>query len=230
MTDMFFKNVNIDKTEVLRYLGYSGQHLSEETSVAIVRQTERCLHIASPKAVYQRYVLKDSDEGVFVSEFGILLPGENIKKHLDGCDSCVIMAVTAGMGVERELLRLQRVSMTEAVIFDACANAYVESLADCVQSLVEVEARSEGKYITDRYSPGYGDFPLDMQRVLVPGLECEKRIGLTVTDSALLIPHKSVTAVIGLRDTVADKIKRNCKDCNMYDTCTMRKNGDRCVK
>lgn len=230
MKDNVMEKVNVDKTEVLRYLGYNNQPLSVETETMIDSLIDRCMHLAIQSYTYKTYEIDDVDKGIYVKKLGLVFPGLDIRKHLDGCDNCVIMAVTCGMGVERELLRLQRVSMTEAVIFDACANTYVESLADCVQSLVEEEARAEGKYITDRYSPGYGDFPLDMQRLLVPGLECEKRLGLTVTDSSLLIPHKSVTAVIGLRDTVADKIKRNCKDCNMYDTCTMRKNGDRCVK
>lgn len=222
--------LNMDKSEVLRYLGCNNQSVSEETSEMIDRLADHCLNIASPKSIYRRYRIEQSADSISLSESCIILPGEDIVRHLDGCRSCVVMAVTAGMAVERELIRLQRISMTEAVVFDACANVYVESYADCIQGEIARVAASEGEYITDRYSPGYGDFPLEMQKVLIPALECEKRIGLTVTDSALLIPHKSVTAVIGLRDTPADKTCRDCKNCNMYNTCTMRKNGDRCDK
>ena len=77
---------------------------------------------------------------MYLQDTGIVLVGKDISAHLNGCCYCVLMAVTCGMGVERELLRLQRMSMTEAVVFDACANAYVESLADCVQRIIEQEA------------------------------------------------------------------------------------------
>ena len=230
MKEEYSAKLNIDKDEVLRYLGYNNQSVSPELERTIEHQIESCVRIATPGYLYTKYDVEHRESSVYLKGAGIELAGRDICHHLAGCRYCVMMALTCGMGVERELTRLQRVSMTDAVVFDACANTYAERLADYVQSLVEMDAKQEGLYINYRYSPGYGDFPLDMQRVIVPALGCEKRIGLTVTDSSLLIPHKSITAVIGIFDSKPDIERKSCKICNMYDTCILRKNGDTCDK
>ena len=207
-------------------MGYGNQQLTSELDSRIDSIIELCGQLATPKYMYTWFEPELKDGVVHLG--GIVLTGKDIHRHLSSCEYCVVLAVTAGMGVERELLRLQRVSMTDAVIFDACANAYVESMADYVESLIVSDARQKGMYTNYRYSPGYGDFPIQAQLDIIPALGCEKKIGLTVTDNAIMIPHKSVTAIIGVFADKPECIPHNCENCNMYDKCNIRKVGGKC--
>ena len=81
---------------------------------------------------------------------------------------------------------------------------------------------------TDRFSPGYGDLPLDLQPALCAALDAQRRLGLTVTDSLLLNPVKSVTAVIGLSPTPQPARIRGCGYCNFRENCQFRKEGTTC--
>ena len=74
----------------------------------------------------------------------------------------------------------------------------IEAYCDACQKELSTEAAKEGLYLRSRFSPGYGDFSLDYQKELLILLDAPKRIGLTVTDSMMLTPTKSVTAVMGL--------------------------------
>ena len=81
--------------------------------------------------------------------------------------------------------------------------------------------RSAGNW---RFSPGYGDCPLTAQRSIVDALNATRLIGLTVTPTSLLMPTKSVTAVIGLFDgEVHDAQSRpTCNICRMREHCRFR--------
>ena len=86
-----------------------------------------------------------------------------------------------------------------------------------------------GLHRTDRFSPGYGDLPLELQAPLCAALDAQRRIGLTVTPSFLLNPTKSVTAVIGLAAVPQKKRIRGCAYCSMRQTCSLRKRGTTCA-
>ena len=94
--------------------------------------------------------------------------------------------------------------------------------------LVPLAARFPGLYLTDRFSPGYGDLPLSLQPGLCAVLDAERRVGIHVTSSFLMNPGKSVTAVIGLADKPQMARIRGCAWCVMRNTCTLRKGGKSC--
>ena len=98
----------------------------------------------------------------------------------------------------------------------------------CGQAEREIAARFPEAYLTDRFSPGYGDLPLDLQPALCAALDAQRRLGLTVTDSLLLNPVKSVTAVIGLSPTPQPARIRGCGYCNFRENCQFRKEGTTC--
>lgn len=116
--------------------------------------------------------------------------------------------------------------MSRAVILDACASALVESGCDAAEA--EIKARFPDRYLTDRFSPGYGDLPLELQPSICAALDTPRRLGLHVTGSLLLNPGKSVTAVIGLSDRPQMARIRGCAFCSMRETCTLRKGGKTC--
>ena len=113
-----------------------------------------------------------------------------------------------------------------AVLLDALGSSFVE--AGCDGTEEEISARFPALHRTDRFSPGYGDLPLDLQPALCAALDAQRRLGLTVTDSLLLNPVKSVTAVIGLSPTPQPARIRGCGYCNFRENCQFRKEGTTC--
>lgn len=223
------KFLTTDKSEVLRYMGYGGQPIDSELERDIAKGIKRCSEVSFPAYTYGYFDTEQTEGGVMLAGCDIVLPGNDIKAHLKGAKYCAVMAVTLGMSLERELILAEKKSMTDAIILDSAANAYIESAADYVEGIIIKESREKGFYTNFRYSPGYGDFPIEAQKKLIPMLQCEKRIGLTVTQSSIMIPRKSVTAVIGIFDKKQNH-KKSCEGCNMYDSCSIRKGGERCDK
>ena len=82
--------------------------------------------------------------------------------------------------------------------------------------------QEQGKYIRPRFSPGYGDFSIQHQKAVLAMLEASKRIGVTMTDSYMLTPTKSVTAVIGIGDAEMNCNLNSCEECDKTD-CTYRR-------
>lgn len=118
------------------------------------------------------------------------LPGKSIKKHLAGCSAFYYFAATLGQAVDVLINKTQLVSMSRAVVIDALAGAVLEEYCDKV-------CASLPKTATTRFSPGYGDLPLDFQKTLLSACHSEK-LGIRALPSGLLVPSKSITAIIGV--------------------------------
>lgn len=189
--------MNVDRAELLRYLGWRGQ----ETDEALLRKLDeaagRCLEIAAPRSVVRRFALTPEFE---LEGTGLRLEGEDIRAHLAGCREVYLMAMTVGAGVEREQMRLAARSANEALLFDTAASCAVESYADDVCADLEASC---GRRLTSRFSCGYGDFPLSAQRAICALLRTDARIGLCCDECFLLTPRKSITALAGITDRPA---------------------------
>ena len=96
-------------------------------------------------------------------------------------------AASAGDSYEAQLL-----------LFDAACSAYAEYMADVCQNEVAEAAARCGLQVRGRFSPGYGDLPLQVQPGLLAALDAGRRLGITLTDSLLMIPRKSITAIVAL--------------------------------
>ena len=116
--------------------------------------------------------------------------------------------------------------MAKAVLLNGCGSALVEQGCDAAEA--ELKARFPDFYLTDRFSPGYGDLPLTLQPSICAALNAQRRLGVTVTPSLLLNPSKTVTAFIGLSDRPQQARIRGCAFCAMRETCTLRKGGKHC--
>lgn len=122
----------------------------------------------------------------------------SLGRALEGCDRILLFAATAGLGIDRLILRAGKRSSAEALLLQAIGTAYVEALCDrfCEEASAELTGREHG--LRPRFSPGYGDLPLDIQRDVFAYLSCSARIGLTLNESLLMTPAKSVTAIVGI--------------------------------
>jgi hypothetical protein len=221
-------DLKINKEEVLRYLGYKGQNIDENIISIIEECRDEIKKVIMPRVVYNYKNIKLNDEGVEVITTNLILKGRDIKEHLKNSTECVLMAVTLGNEVERKTRLYEKINLTKALILDACATTAVEEVCDIVENNVKEKAVLNGMDITFRYSPGYGDLPLDVQNNFLRALDAQKKIGLTVSENNLLFPRKSVTAIIGIVNYGIEKKKKSCEECNNYENCSFRREGESC--
>lgn len=214
-----------DLNEALRYLG-AGQ-ADEALRARVSACAERLTRQVQPRYTWRVCSLQKTAGGFLLPEADLLLTGSSAQTMLIQCDAAVLLACTLGAQFEALLRAEQTRDMAGAVILDACGSALVE--AGCDQAEQELAQRLPDRFLTDRFSPGYGDLPLSLQPKLCSALDTGRRLGLYVTEHFLLNPSKSVTAVIGLSDRPQAARIRGCAFCAMRDTCTLRKGGKHCA-
>lgn len=182
--------LKINRNEALRYMGAAK---ADPLMLQMIEQGERDAKAHSePKAVYLKTPINVVGDEI---DFGFMRAcSKNLAKNLEGCAEAYVFAATLGVGVERQFKKLSAVSQAQATVFSAVCSALVESFCDCINATL-----ANGKETKPRFSCGYGDFCLKHQRDILDALEASKRIGVCLTDSYMMVPVKSVTAIIGIR-------------------------------
>lgn len=215
----------LDIDEVLRYMGCPPQQADAATRALAEGCAAEMLALLQPRWTYRTEELSLDPEGVRLS-CGLLLPGQDLRRHMQGCEKIILFAVTLSAGADLAIRRAESRDMARALCLDCCATAGAE------QSCDQIEARLHTAYpdwsFTPRFSPGYGDLPLNLQGPLLDLLDAPRRIGLCVNDHHILTPRKSVTAVIGLHRDKTRAQHRRCESCPAYDNCQYRKAGGHC--
>ena len=217
----------IDRAEAFRYMGHRGGALPENLNALADECEQRLLEAVAPKFVYALFGIEHTENGVAVSGTSLTLKGNDISAHLADCEKCVLFAATLGAGADAVIRGYESTAMEKAVIADCMASAAIEQVCDRAEA--EIREKLPDMHFTWRFSPGYGDLPLDVQRDFLNVLGAQKRIGLTVTESLILIPRKSVTAVIGISEREIPKGRRGCAVCGMRDKCEFRRSGAHCT-
>lgn len=223
--------------ETFRYLGYKGNKADEQTLKLAEECWQELEQRAEKRSCHQEFPLSFQDGkldmGCFQTE------SQALEKNLKGCSRVVLFAATLGVQADNLIRRYSHVQMSKAVVMQAAAAAMLEDYCDQVNQEIRQEYEKKGLYLRPRFSPGYGDFSLNCQPALIRGLEAGKRIGIALTDSLLMMPSKSVTAVIGVSPApvkwnwnaqaqgVSDGSRQNkkgCAACNKTDCLYRREN------
>lgn len=220
--------INIDENEVLRYLGYKGQKIEEELLLKIQDTIEEGKKLFAPKIIYKEYPIKILENGVEVVGTTLVLEGNDIKKLLIDSNRCILMAATIGNYIEKKIRLYERIDLTRAMILDSVSITAAEDLCDKVCDLIEKDIIEGFEELTFRYSPGYGDLSLNIQKNFIEVLDATRKIGVNVSEHMLLFPRKSVTAIVGIRKKLGKKIKKSCINCKNYDNCLYRKEENSC--
>lgn len=207
--------------EAARYLGYG----RIEISAPVQRLMEECFEeldkIAEVRWTSRAFACSVGERELRIAER--IFVSEKLCNNLTGCEEVLFFAVTLGTEVDRRLKRYQIMEVSKAAVLQACAAAYLEEACDFYQEQLEEQYRREEKFLRPRYSPGYGDFKIQYQEDILQMLDAAKKIGLTRTDSYMLTPSKSVTAVIGVGKEQTRCPKKGCEICEKTD-CTYRRN------
>ena len=213
----------INRKETLQYLGYLGSRIPEELEADITRCEQQILTTARPHAVWRCFELLP-DGSFRGTEFKP--EGKDVPELLKECSGVILMAATLGSEAELLLRRSQIRNMGDAVILDAAASAAIENVCDNLCE--DLAGEFAPKHLTDRFSPGYGDFPFSQQRDFFEVLDITRRIGVSLSASGLMLPQKSVTALIGISDRPQPHRHRGCASCVLFETCRFRKEGTHC--
>ncbi len=213
--------IELGIAEVVRYLGYG----KNKPDVQVLKKIEDCIcemkEKLSLRACYERLSLCFDDCGKL--SFGnIKTDSKSLRKSLSGCDEVVVFAATIGVGADRIIQRYSVTSPSSAVVAQAVGTALVEKWCDVLCERIEGREREDGKFLRPRFSPGYGDFPIEMQRNIFGMLDCPKTIGVSLTDSLLMVPSKSVSAIVGVSKTDNACHKQGCEVCAKTD-CEFRR-------
>lgn len=182
-----------DATEALRYArARQGDAATEALLLDALRQAEPLLTYT---VAYR--ILEASTEGDAATVGPIQVTSRTLSGALSASRRAILLAATVGARFDRLLLREGRLSPARALLLEAIGAERVEALLDAFMAKM---SKALGARLSRRVSPGYGDLPLALQRDIFPLLDCERRLGLTLSDTLLMSPKKSVTALCGIID------------------------------
>ena len=215
------KPEQIDLAQAARYFGARGEP-DEATMALLQRCAVPLLAAATPRAAWLRAEVKA------LAEAGILR-GSDVMRHLEGCGQAILLAVTLGPGVDAQIRRAGVGDIAAGVASDALGSALAEQTADAAEAELRQLAAAEGTYLTGRFSPGYGDWDIAVQPLVAAALDTARRAGLCVTDTNLMTPRKSVTAILGVSDHPVKGHLAGCGHCVLRTRCEYRKRGKTCA-
>lgn len=204
----------IDYTSWLLRMGVKGSG-DKALLERMEEEEKKLLAVAVPQGIYR---ILEMDQ--------IELAGAAIKKHLAGCYEMAVMGATLGAVVDRLIRENQIRDMASAVILDCGASVLIEQVCNDFEEQIRGQVKG---FLTGRYSPGYGDLPMDTQDQLIRILDAPRKIGLTVNQNHIMIPRKSVTAILGVADHPVRGYLATCQECTLRDTCVLRKEGKNCA-
>ena len=215
----------INTDEVLRYMGTPPDQAGADLRALAETCAQEVLSAARPRWAYRVFDLTPEAEGVRL-DCGLLLPGEDLKRHLRDCRRAALFCATLSAQVDALIRRAESGDMLRALALDCCAAAAVEQVCDQIEG--ELQGMFPGCYFPFRFSPGYGDLPITLQNQLLDLLDAPRRVGLTASASHILIPRKSVTAILGVSRRPVAQGARSCVSCPARAGCQYQKAGGHC--
>ena len=209
----------VDEKEMLRYAGIPRKENFPETAVREAAAEARAL--ASPRGIWEFFPYEPETGVLGDGENAFPLRGTAIRNHLRNSFTVAALAVTVGNAIEETSdACFQENQYVQGLLLDAAATALTEQLADELEAYIKTQAQKRGANTTWRFSPGYGDWPIEDQACFCQLLETET-IDLSVTDHFMLNPRKSVTAVIGLTPCAKKPAGAACQNCSLR-SCAFR--------
>lgn len=187
----------------------------------VISGFERLNNIMRPRTTWAKFPVIFCDKNLEIAE--IKINSANLKNLLKNSDECCLMAVTLGHEVDREIFLSQQRDISDGLIFDACASVMADVICDELEDEIKKDLSVN---LTPRFSPGYGDVPLNISDEIIDVLNATKYIGLSVTRSGMLSPVKSITAFAGIinkNSEIAFKNVLKCADCENNKNCPYSK-------
>lgn len=211
----------INEKEIWRYAGFRGSEYTIEPQLdEIMHQVIKELSNSFTfKVCYRRMPLQWIENE---PQLPFKTKSKDLATCLQNCTEVVLFAATIGFSVDRMIAKYQHISPTKALLIQAFGTERIETLCDVFCREFSEESEKEKLSCTTRFSPGYGDLPLETQVEFFHLLDCPRHIGVSLNESLLMSPSKSVTAIFGLGKSIKKSCVQNCLQCNQVD-CEFRK-------
>lgn len=206
-------DIDISMNQVARYAGIKGNDIPDSINALI----EKCMPIVKEaskyKACYLEVPVSQDNDTVDFDYFCV--KSKNLSSVLRGCKKAIIVAATIGIEVDMLIKRAEVTSKAEALILNSIAIASIEEYMFLLNGFFGEQYSSQK--LRPRFSPGYGDVPLELQKELLQVLDSKRKIGVALNDSLLMTPSKSVTAIIGIGESGCIHIDKDCELCSKHD-------------
>ena len=178
----YYESPPVNRNEIFRYAG--AIHPTTETEALL----NTCIKEAD--CFVYKVCYFEADTKIFEN-----VGSKTLSLALEGCDTAIVFAASVGLGIDRLIAKYSSLSPAKALMLQAIGTERVESLCDLFCNDI-----SQGRKIKPRVSAGYGDIPLELQKDIFNLLNCQKNIGLTLNESLIMSPTKSVTAIFGVKN------------------------------
>ena len=218
--------VEIPVKEVQRYMGYHGiVDIAPEMQEKIDKAIEHLGTQSHPRIISKEYRITVSEKTVTLhaDNEDVTFESEGLVRNLSGCCGAVLLAATIGPACDMLVRRASITSAADAAVYQAAGAAAIEAFLDDYNDKLKASYEARGLFLRPRFSPGYGDLKLEHQKDWFRLLDITKQIGIELTDSLLMVPTKSVTAIIGIGIDENKSGCSGCKGCNKHDTCEFSK-------
>ena len=212
--------------EVQRYMGYRGiADIGPDIMAKIDKAIGQVSLQSHPRIISKEYpvTVRDNDVTIHAGSEDVVLQSESLARNLSGCCGAILLAATIGPACDMLVRRAGVTSAADASIYQACGAAAIESFLDDMNDRYKKDYEVQGLFLRPRFSPGYGDLNLDHQKDWFRLLDITKQIGIELTDSLLMVPTKSVTAIIGIGINKESHGCSGCAGCNKKGTCDFSK-------
>lgn len=188
-----YTDIPINKAEIYRYAGCKNDCDFPLVDECISEISDKLFY----KICYRFFDIKFSENEI---DLGFAKTDSSaLKKTLGECEKIILFCATTGIEIDRAIKKYSEISPSKSLVFQAIGAQQVESLCDKF-----CEEMKKAFVITPRFSPGYGDLPIEIQQNIFSVLDCPKSIGVTLNNSMLMTPSKSVTAIIGIKKEKTD--------------------------
>ena len=186
--------MTVDLAEIARYMRMGRTTPEGELAARVGRLRDEALKTIRPARVWRRFPI--ASDAIVSGDVRLDIVG-TLARHLGGCRSAYLVCATIGASFDAFHRHAAVRSGTDALIVQAIGAALIEKLMDETEDAIRAELAA-GETLVSRYSPGYGTFPLWAQRPLLALLDAPRHVGVSLTDTLLMVPSKSVSAVIGV--------------------------------
>ena len=213
--------LNININEVYRYMGTRGKNATDAEKKLVSEHVDETLASLTLRGVYMITDADVSAESVKAADTDF--KSRLLAKNMKGCSYACLFVITCGQGADRVISKYSRCSPSSALAVSAISTAAVEAYADMLCRDIEKLISADGLRMRPRFSPGYGDLSIKYQTDIIRVTDSSRRIGVTLTDDLMMLPTKSVSAIIGLSDYDSGCIPSGCESCKKTD-CLFRIN------
>lgn len=214
--------IKIDKKEVLRYLGYGNNKSNGLDDKYIDDTIEVIQNNIELKSCYEKYNIVNLENNTIDLGF-TKIKSESLSKNLKDCKEVYFFTATIGLNVDRIIQKYSKISPSRAIIAQSVGTSAIEAFCDALCEKLSTVEFELNRYLRPRFSPGYGDFDIEFQKTIFSVLDCGRKIGVTLTDKCIMLPSKSVSALVGVSDFDLRCAKSGCEVCAKKDCIYRRK-------